>query len=224
MASGKFVIPNPFGPYEEPRFTAYLMKNLARRRNAGLLQPRLCPRQHSRLPAGEGLRPIRRSLFPVAPGFAKLNPSGYAESQGAFTLRVAREMRPRLDLPCPVELKKQTDFPEPRVRINTDIPAADALGWDESAAWDEFAAYYQQTGVGEVVSRRDGRLRQRLIGGRLVRPRAEPRAGEARGLTPSRKSVDELGGFGRGIVLLWRPAGHRAGPSLERLDRRVRAS
>ena len=24
---GKFVIPNPFGPYEEPRFTAYLIKN-----------------------------------------------------------------------------------------------------------------------------------------------------------------------------------------------------
>ena len=23
---GKFVIPNPFGPFEEPRFTAYLMK------------------------------------------------------------------------------------------------------------------------------------------------------------------------------------------------------
>ena len=27
MGLGKFVIPNPFGPYEEPRFTAYLMKN-----------------------------------------------------------------------------------------------------------------------------------------------------------------------------------------------------
>ena len=24
---GKFVIPNPFGPYEEPRFTSYLIKN-----------------------------------------------------------------------------------------------------------------------------------------------------------------------------------------------------
>ena len=24
---GKFVIPNPFGPYEEPRFTAYLAKS-----------------------------------------------------------------------------------------------------------------------------------------------------------------------------------------------------
>ena len=27
LSLGKFVIPNPFGPYEEPRFTAYLMKN-----------------------------------------------------------------------------------------------------------------------------------------------------------------------------------------------------
>ena len=27
LSLGKFVIPNPFGPYEEPRYTAYLMKN-----------------------------------------------------------------------------------------------------------------------------------------------------------------------------------------------------
>jgi hypothetical protein len=77
-----------------------------------------------------------------ARGFARINPSGYAESQGAFTLRLAQEMRPRLGLPCPVELKQQVDFPEPRVRINTDLPDADALGWDESAAWDEMARYY----------------------------------------------------------------------------------
>ena len=53
-------------------------------------------------------------------------------------------MRPRLGLPCPVELKKQVDFPEPRVRINTDPPDADALDWDESAAWDEMADYYRR--------------------------------------------------------------------------------
>ena len=62
--------------------------------------------------------------FP-ATGFTRINPSGYAESQGAFTLRLAQEMRPRLGLPCLVELKKQIDFPEPRVRINTDIPDTD---------------------------------------------------------------------------------------------------
>src|SRR5262249_10438890 len=27
LGLGKFVIPNPFGPFEEPRFTAFLMKN-----------------------------------------------------------------------------------------------------------------------------------------------------------------------------------------------------
>jgi UDP-glucose 4-epimerase len=53
-------------------------------------------------------------------------------------------MHPRLGLPCPVELKKQVDFPEPRVRINTDPVNADALGWDESAAWGEMADYYRR--------------------------------------------------------------------------------
>jgi UDP-glucose 4-epimerase len=83
-----------------------------------------------------------------AEGFARTNPSGYAESQGAFTLRMAQEMRPRLGLPCPVELKKQVDFPEPRVRINTDPADADAPGWDESAAWDEMARYYRDLHAG----------------------------------------------------------------------------
>ena len=82
-----------------------------------------------------------------AAGFIRTNPSGYAESQGAFTLRLAQEMRPRLGLPCPVELKKQVDFPEPRVRINTDPADADVVGWDESTAWDEMAHYYRHARV-----------------------------------------------------------------------------
>ena len=138
------MIPNPFGPYEEPRFTAYLMKNWLDRGNSRVLQPRLCSRQHSRIPLGQSLRAVRSRVCRTFPDFTRLNPSGYAESQGAFTLRLAQEMRPRLGLPCSVELKKQTDFSEPRVRINTDILDADALGWNESAAWDDMAAYYQR--------------------------------------------------------------------------------
>jgi hypothetical protein len=53
-------------------------------------------------------------------------------------------MRTRLGLPCPVELKTQTDFPEPRVRLNTDFADPALLGWDESAAWDDMARYYQE--------------------------------------------------------------------------------
>ncbi len=107
---GKFVIPNPFGPFEEPRYTAYLMQDLARRRDRQLRQSRLRPRQHPRLPARQGLRALRRRNSPRRASSA-LNPSGYVESQGAFTQRVAAEMRSRLGLPCAVELKRQTRVP-----------------------------------------------------------------------------------------------------------------
>src|SRR6266545_1098823 len=59
--------------------------------------------------------------LPVVPGFSSSNPSGYPETQGAFTCRVAEQMRSRLARPCVVELKNQVSFPEPRVRINTDV-------------------------------------------------------------------------------------------------------
>ncbi|MDQ2623157.1 MAG: NAD(P)-dependent oxidoreductase [Actinomycetota bacterium] len=141
LSLGKFVIPNPFGPYEEPRYTAYLIKNWLAGGTPSCSNP-LYVRDniHVSLLAKVYARFV--SELPEAPGFSKINPMGYAESQGAFTIRLAEALRPRFNLPCEVELKRQTDFPEPRVRINTDIPDAEALGWDESVAWDELAEYY----------------------------------------------------------------------------------
>jgi nucleoside-diphosphate-sugar epimerase len=139
---GKFVIPNPFGAYEEPRYTSYLMKSWL----AGVT-PACSSPSYVRDNIHVSLLAKVYARFAVespAQSFARINPSGYAGSQGDFTLRLAQEMRPRLGLPCPVELKKQVDFSEPRVRINTDLPDADALGWDESAAWDDMARYYQR--------------------------------------------------------------------------------
>ena len=142
MGLGKFVIPNPFGPYEEPRFTTYLMKNWLAGTTPACSQPSYV-RDNIHVSLLAKVYAQFAGEFPSG-GFTRINPSGYAESQGAFTLRLAQEMRLRLGLPCPIELKKQVDFPEPRVRINTDPPNADALGWDESAAWDEIAHYYQR--------------------------------------------------------------------------------
>jgi UDP-glucose 4-epimerase len=138
---GKLVVPNPFGPFEEPRYTAYLMKTWFGGGTASCANPAyvrdnihvsLLAKAYAGFAAG----------LPET-GFVRRNPSGYAESQGAFTQRLAAEMRPRLGLPCLVELKRQTEFPEPQVRINTDIPDAVALGWNEGAAWDEMAGYYR---------------------------------------------------------------------------------
>ena len=140
---GKFVIANPFGPFEEPRYTAYLMKSWFQGGTPSCNNPSyvrdnihvsLLARVYARF--AEGL--------PAAAGFSRIGPSGYPESQGAFTVRLASEMRHRLGLPCPVELKTQLEFPEPRVRINVDIPDARSLGWDESAAWDAMARYYRE--------------------------------------------------------------------------------
>ena len=141
---GKFVIPNPFGPYEEPRFTSLSHQELAGRRHAELLQPRLRPGQYPRVAAGQGLRPVRagspgRWLRPDQSQRLRREPGRLHAPPGPG------DATPRLGLPCPVELKKQVDFPEPRVRINTDPPDADALGWDESAAWDEMADYYRRS-------------------------------------------------------------------------------
>jgi UDP-glucose 4-epimerase len=142
LSLGKFVIPNPFGPYEEPRFTAYLIKNWLAATTPNCSSPSYVRDNiHVSLLAKAYVQFVQEL---PASGFTRINPSGYAESQGSFTLRLAREMEPRLGLPCPVELKKQVDFTEPRTRINTDLPDADALGWDESAAWDELAHYYQR--------------------------------------------------------------------------------
>jgi UDP-glucose 4-epimerase len=137
---GKFVIPNPFGPYEEPRFTAYVMKSwLAGGRPACSSPAYVRDNIHVSLLAKVYAR--YAGDVPTS-GFSRINPSGYAESQGAFTLRLASEMRPRLRLPCPVDLPTQVDFPEPRVRINTDPPDVGALDWNEATAWDEMADYY----------------------------------------------------------------------------------
>jgi UDP-glucose 4-epimerase len=138
---GKFVIPNPFGPLEEPRFTGYLMKTWFAGAMATCSSPAYV-RDNIHVSLLAKVYAQFAAEFP-ATVITRINPSGYAESQGAFTLRMAQEMQPRLRLPCSVELTKQIDFPEPRVRINTDIPDAGALGWDESSAWDEMARYYQ---------------------------------------------------------------------------------
>ncbi len=139
---GKFVIPNPFGPHEEPRFTGYLMKNWLAGNTPNCSSPAYV---RDNIHASLLARAYARAAARVpAEGFARYSPSGYAETQGAFTLRLAQEMRPRLGLPCAVELRKQVDFPEPRVRINTEPAEADDPSWDESAAWDEMAAYYQR--------------------------------------------------------------------------------
>lgn len=138
---GKFVIPNPFGPFEEPRFTSYLVRTW-RSGDTPCVQTPAYIRDniHASLLARHYARFV--ASLPEDEGFQKTNPSGYVESQGAFALRFAHEMERRLGMSCPVELSDQTEFAEPRIRINTDPLDSTDLDWCETTAWDEVAEFY----------------------------------------------------------------------------------
>lgn len=138
---GKFTIPNPFGPYEDVRFTTYLVQNWMEGKVPAVNTP-----AYIRDNIHVGLLAQAYCYFvenlSSKEQFQKLNPSGYVESQGDFTRRFAREMQKRLQLPCEVEIKEQIHFSEPSMRVNTDIATSLPIAWNEAAAWDELADYY----------------------------------------------------------------------------------
>ncbi|HEY7300840.1 MAG TPA: NAD(P)-dependent oxidoreductase [Xanthobacteraceae bacterium] len=139
----KFVIPNPFGPFEEPRFCAYLMQTWRASETAEVRTPLyLRDNIHVDVLALAYADYVKRAGQGGHPD--KFGPMGYVETQAAFMKRFAREMRSRLDWECAVRIPKQTDFSEPIARINTHPLDTAALGWSESAAWDAIAEYYRE--------------------------------------------------------------------------------
>lgn len=140
---GKFTIPNPFGPFEEPRFGAYLLRCFLADEVAEVRTP-LYIRDNIHV----DLLALRYVAFVAALLAAgrpmTLNPSGYIESQGGFAQRFGREMAPRLGRECRVALGTQTEFAEPLIRINTDPGGAESAAWNEAASWDAIAEKAKQ--------------------------------------------------------------------------------
>lgn len=141
----KFVIPNPFGPLEEARFTAYLMREWLVARTAVVRTP-----AYVRDNIHVELLAKAYAAFAAATcdaTYSRLAPSGYVATQGEFAQRVATQMRPRLSADCTLELVEQTLFAEPRVRINGDTLDTLGLAFDETRAWDDFALSYLERGA-----------------------------------------------------------------------------
>lgn len=139
---GKFVISNPFGPLEEPRFTAYLARTW-REGKAAIVQTPDYVRDNipvdllARVYVG-----FAQALAAQRPAVSRRNPAGYAGTVGQFAERVAREFRARLGWACEVQLALQQDFSEPLRRVNSEPAAAAVPDWKEAVFWDAFAAYH----------------------------------------------------------------------------------
>jgi len=141
---GKFVLPNPFGPLEEPRFTAFLMKSWKASQPCEVKTPDYVRDNiHVDLLALAYAKFVAQVAAAKAP-LLKINPSGYVETQGEFAQRVAREVKVRLGWACALKLSKQEDFGEPLNRANTEPAAKLAPDWSESKAWDAFTEFYSR--------------------------------------------------------------------------------
>jgi UDP-glucose 4-epimerase len=137
---GKFVVSNPFGPFEEPRFCAYLFRSWRAGKAAEVRTPR-----YVRDNIHVSLLAKAYAAFAVATAdaktFIKYSPSGYVETQGTFAQRFANEIKSRFAMECRLVFLNQERFSEPIVRINTDT--VQLASWSEVLAWDELAAYYR---------------------------------------------------------------------------------
>jgi UDP-glucose 4-epimerase len=144
LSLGKFVIPNPFGPGEEMRFTSYLAKEWAAGRIPTVATPLyIRDNIHVSLLALAYRRLCEN--MPEKPGITRSAPSGYVESQGAFAHRVSREIGARTGRSCAIAEADQKAFPEPLFRTNFEPAAPAHPEWSEQAAWDALAEYYRST-------------------------------------------------------------------------------
>jgi hypothetical protein len=141
MMTSKFVIPNIFGPLEDKGFTTYLA-NCWLNGEKPIVQTPLYIRDNVPISL---MSHAYSSMIEDAVEFDReqiFYPSFYAETQGDFAHRFAREMSPRLDCECEFELFRQQEFPEPKKRINQNPLNPKKWNWDEKEAWNELAKYY----------------------------------------------------------------------------------
>ncbi len=130
----KFVIPNPFGPFESERYTGYVIESWRR----GTV-----PECHTPGWVRDNI-PVqllaRAYAWCCEEGPDHFGPSGYVERMGEFVARMARELSPRLGVACPFICSGEPALGQPAVRINVD--SCDFLPWSESRWWDELADFY----------------------------------------------------------------------------------
>ena len=138
LAYAKFVIPNPFGPWEERRFQRLVMTRWSKGEGVHIDQA-LYVRDN--VPVDLMALAYRATLEGAFGGYCA--PSWYAEPVGAFFERMAREVRGRTGWACPLTLADAQVFVEPEARTNRTALDVAALGWSEAGFWDAYVDHYQ---------------------------------------------------------------------------------
>ena len=138
MRLQKFIIPNPFGIFEDlSRLTSFLIHSWQQGKIPTLQTP-------SYIRDNIPINLLAKAYVSFAQSSAdSIRPSFYVGTQEAFAKRFAKEMEERLQINCQLIFQKQTQFSEPRIRINSDYLSPEEHQWDEKEFWNDLANYFE---------------------------------------------------------------------------------
>ena len=142
IAVTKFVMANPFGPYEERGFTTYLAREWLASRVPSVQTPEY---KRDNVPvtlmASHYVACVQSSLN--APRYREIATSGYAGKQGTFAREFALRLCPFFGK-CPLRIERQLKFEEPLERMN--LIEGSRPNWDpadENKFWQALADFYR---------------------------------------------------------------------------------
>jgi UDP-glucose 4-epimerase len=133
----KFVIPNPFGPYEGATFQRHVMTAWREGQAPHVSHPFY---ERDNVPVSL----LARAYAAAAEGRrgAHVSPSFHAGPVGDFFRLMAAEIAPRTGWACRLSFAESQGFDEPRARMNMQALEPSDYGWSEAAFWEEYAGYY----------------------------------------------------------------------------------
>jgi UDP-glucose 4-epimerase len=147
ISCGKFVIANPFGKFEEPRFTNYLF-NCWQRNETPLVQTPKYIRDNipvdllAKSYADFLVKIIKKSKNGIISQEYQINPSGYVESQQVFTNKILNNINKIFQLDYKVDFFEQTKFDQPICRYNKTSLFDLYPKWDENKFWHDYITSY----------------------------------------------------------------------------------
>lgn len=141
LAMVKFIVPNPFGPYEAQTFQRAVMTRWRDGQAVHVSHP-LYGRDNAPV---DLLAQVYAKAASGALG-PHVSPSVYAGSVGDFFQRMAREARARTGWACALSLADSQTSTEPLERYNLQPVDPAGYGWSEAGFWDAYAGYYAKGG------------------------------------------------------------------------------
>ena len=133
----KFIVPNPFGPYEAQTFQRLVMTRWRDGHAVHVSHPFY---SRDNVPVNLLAAVYARGATGVLG--AHVSPSFYAGRVGAFFQRMAAQTRLRTQWECVLTLADSQPPGEPMERHNLQPADPADYNWSESGFWDTYVAYY----------------------------------------------------------------------------------